>query len=251
MVRAQPFLDHRDALIASYLAVLAFMCLACSAWAAEMEAIVNETADHPGVILIKGPLITGEHQQDISKFATLAAAQTNPVAVFLDSPGGSAWAAVEIGRIIRKRGFSTVVIDDATCNSACALIWMAGKERYMGGNTRIGFHAARDKTEVSSYGNAVIGAYFYELGITDFDVIVHLTKASPYSMTWLTMSEAVRCKIDAKAFSFAHKQWSWAEALMTRPGYGPPGRIDAPGHDPAVSASSQRVQNKVENLPER
>jgi hypothetical protein len=122
----------------------------------------------------------------------------------------------------------------------------------MGGNARIGFHAAGDKTEVSSYGNAVIGAYLYELGITDFNVIIHLTKASPYSMTWLTMADAIRWKIDAKAFSFSQDRWSWAKEAQT--GSGPPRRIDPPTPVPATRAAaspfSQRTQTQVEKPAE-
>jgi hypothetical protein len=43
----------------------------------------------------------------------------------------------------------------------------------MGKNSRIGFHAARvaEGTEISAPGNAIIGAYLYQVGIEDFRAI--------------------------------------------------------------------------------
>ena len=36
-----------------------------------------------------------------------------------------------------------VIADNTLCASACALAWPGGKERFMGKNACIGFHAAR------------------------------------------------------------------------------------------------------------
>jgi hypothetical protein len=109
-------------------------------------------------------------------------------------------AAIEIGHAIRQHGFSTMVADNATCTSACGLIWLAGKERFIGPRARIGFHAARDTRDrsVSAQGNAMIGAFLYEMGITDMTTIARLVSAPPNEMTWLRFEEMARWKIDAK-----------------------------------------------------
>ena len=97
---------------------------------------------------------------------------------------------------LQSVGFSTVVSDQAVCTSACALIWLAGKERFMAPTSRIGFHASstveNPGVEVSSNGNALVGAYLFEIGLKEPETITYLTKASPQSMTWLTMSDAIR-----------------------------------------------------------
>jgi len=33
---------------------------------------------------------------------------------------------------------------------------------------------------------SLVGAYLYEIGITDAKTIAHLTKTSPHAMVWLT-----------------------------------------------------------------
>ena len=83
--------------------------------------------------------------------------------------GGMTWTALQIGKIIQQHGFSTAVVDEAVCASSCALIWLAGKERFMAPTSRIGFHASSTAetagVEVSSYSNAVIGAEWAILAV--------------------------------------------------------------------------------------
>src|SRR5688500_7542542 len=62
--------------------------------------------------------------------------------VVLNSPGGHLFAGIEIGRAIRVKGFDTAVRDGSSCFSACALAWLAGRNRLAGPDGRIGFHAA-------------------------------------------------------------------------------------------------------------
>jgi hypothetical protein len=192
-----------------------------SAVGGTISVITEGTSDHPAIILIKGVFSKDDKFADIATFQTIASAQKNGAVIFLDSQGGSTWSAMHIGKIIRKRGFSTAVANDAQCASSCALIWLAGKERFMGHATRLGFHAARapDKPNeppaVSSAGNAMVGAYMYEMGITDLKTIALLTSAQPQNMTWLILSDMERLKIDAKEFAFTQGHRLWAAREMS------------------------------------
>jgi hypothetical protein len=58
-------------------------------------------------------------------------------------------------------------------------------------NAHIGFHAVKNEStnEISSWGNAVVGAYLYETGITDFNAIRIITAANPKSMMWLVTAQ--------------------------------------------------------------
>ena len=92
------------------------------------------------------------------------------------------WTAIQIGIVIRRFGFSTAVADNGLCSSACALAWLSGKEKFMGKNARIGFHApklAEDRPDVSPSGLAVVGAYLNEVGAKDFNAVKFLTRAPP------------------------------------------------------------------------
>lgn len=141
-------------------------------------------------ISVSGELLAGDDE----KFSQLANA-TAQATVLLDGPGGLSDVGISIGRTIRQRGYSTAVGTDSICASACGLIWLAGSERFMRPTSLIGFHAiyrAPDGTpQVSSDGNALVGAYLRELGFDDA-LIVYATQAPPTSMQWLTFDDAAK-----------------------------------------------------------
>ena len=69
------------------------------------------------------------------------------IAVWLNSPGGNLFAGMELGRIIRKHGAGTHIIDHRTvlpgqCYSACALAFLGGVSRFIDNAARYGVHRA-------------------------------------------------------------------------------------------------------------
>jgi len=60
--------------------------------------------------------------------------------VVLHSPGGSVTDALEMGRLIRKRGFTTEVEDGHYCASSCPLLFAGGVERRAAEKSAIGVH---------------------------------------------------------------------------------------------------------------
>lgn len=65
------------------------------------------------------------------------------VTVVLSSTGGAVFPAFNLGNMIRAKGYFTKVANNASCISACAVIFIAGNKRYMqpnSPNTKIGFH---------------------------------------------------------------------------------------------------------------
>jgi hypothetical protein len=225
------------------LLLLVFPSFPHTAQAASIEVLAGETHEHPTLILIKGQFLKGDDQHDVTTFATLAAIQKKPTIVFLDSGGGMAWTGIRIGQIIHQHGFSTAVADETVCTSSCAIIWLAGKERFMAPTAHVGFHASYtgESQEVSSSGNAIVGAYLYEIGIRNPATIAYVTEASPRSMTWLTMNDAMYRGIAAKAFSLSQDNWSWARDALA-------GRVDAhpspdrlPTEQASLTASDARM----------
>jgi hypothetical protein len=169
------------------------------AQAADISLVADGTPDYPAIVLINGKLDRDSAGVEIETFGTISSAQRYGAVIVLESPGGTITTAIAIGREIRQRGYSTLVADNAFCASTCGLIWVAGKERFPGPRARVGFHAAKEPNgEVSAHGNAVVGAYLHEMGITNMQVISHLTKVTPSGMTWLSLDEAKRLKIDVK-----------------------------------------------------
>lgn len=119
--------------------------------------------------------------------------------VVLEGPGGLLLPGLAIGREIRATGARTLVLDGASCASACGLIWLAGAERDLGDTARIGFHSASEQRGgrpfVSPSGNALVGAYLRELGLGDAS-IVRLTDEAPQRMAWLTRRELRQLDIE-------------------------------------------------------
>jgi hypothetical protein len=106
-----------------------------------------------GAKMIRGPLwhvtsdrrvliVTGEFTQGIAEAVeqSLAANRSVGIVVF-ESPGGDIDEALRIGRYIKQNGLETGVATE--CSSACTYSFIAGRERILLPNGRLGFHACR------------------------------------------------------------------------------------------------------------
>ncbi|NMF87681.1 hypothetical protein [Aromatoleum petrolei] len=60
-------------------------------------------------------------------------------AVTLDVADGSVGAAITVGSMLRNRGFNTRVAPGSTCHTLCLLVFVAGSQREVGTNARLGF----------------------------------------------------------------------------------------------------------------
>ena len=153
-----------------------------------------------GILFISGKL----NYEDKEKFLVKIEPFAGGVVVF-DSPGGNVYAGVEIGKIIRMRGFKTWVPAGNLCASACALAWLGGTTRLLGATARVGFHAAAttlatgEKKIEDGYSNARSGAYLAQLGLSD-DAIFFITGAAPDDMNWLTMERALQIGLAVQPF---------------------------------------------------
>jgi hypothetical protein len=152
------------------------------------------TTSHVGngsaLIVIEGEFELG----DVDAFRTKVAALTTPrAAVAFRSDGGSLVAGIRIGTLIREKKFTTIIPDHASCASACALAWLGGTRRFMGEGASVGFHAAYILKSYgpieSSSGNAILGAYLNQLGLSE-DAILYITQAAPTSIQWMNMDDA-------------------------------------------------------------
>lgn len=176
--------------------------LGVAAWlAAATQSIQAAEIDHePGksgeiaVILITGEIKSGDEQ----KFRELSVRYPEAI-VGLDSDGGAIVPALEIGRMIRLRGYITAVLDDAVCTSACALIWLAGNPRMMSSSGQLGFHATyKDvggRLVETGVGNAMVGHYLSQLNLPE-KAVIFATSASPYEISWLNESNRYAAGID-------------------------------------------------------
>ena len=141
---------------------------------------------------------------DDREFARVVESLKDPM-VFLSSRGGSVVAAINIGKFVRMRGWSTVVAEDQLCASACGLIWLGGVNRFMARTAHIGFHAAyrvEGESQVESgAGNALVGAYLNALGLAD-RAILYITSPAPTEVRWLSLADARALGITVSASTF-------------------------------------------------
>ena len=171
---------------------IALLCAQTLAHAASIE--VSRLNDGGPLVSLEGDIELDDVAQFWSKVAALSKAT-----VAFRSEGGSLLAGIRIGTLIRESGFATLVPDGAWCASACAVAWLGGVHRLLGTGSKVGFHAAYvlkgHKATESGPGNAVLGAYLYQLGLSE-DAIVYVTQAEPSSMRWLSLEQAAQYGID-------------------------------------------------------
>ena len=152
--------------------------------------------------------ISGEiNSSDGDRFSAIA--YRYPYAlVNLSGPGGSLLSGIQIGTIIRLKGFPTAVMEGNTCASACAYAWLAGVQRYVERNSKIGFHAAYVVTQGAAketgVGNALLGSYLGRIGLSD-DAIVFFTSPPPEGMAWLQRPVAERLGLNIQDISKVQK----------------------------------------------
>lgn len=112
--------------------------------------------------------------------------------VYLDSPGGSVSAGFEIAQIVRSSGLQSFVPNNATCASACFMIFMAGTPRFHGGLVKIGVHSAsngaRQESQDALSATVAMSRYLKELG-TPTGIIGRLVTSKPSEMAWLSDTE--------------------------------------------------------------
>ncbi|MEQ1771185.1 MAG: ATP-dependent Clp protease proteolytic subunit, partial [Devosia sp.] len=133
--------------------------------------------------------------------------------VALDSPGGSVADALEIGMLLRGKGYSTTVAAGALCASSCPLIFMGGKQRLATAQSAIGVHQIYAATQPGSVadrlqaaGNAMSDAqrltaaitrYVADMGV-DAEVWLHALETPPERLYYFSADELVALKLATK-----------------------------------------------------
>ncbi|MGV1758124.1 SH3 domain-containing protein [Rhizobium sp. A22-96] len=119
---------------ASWLFVLGMTYFAADA-NARLSYTHFTTDDGRRYILVKGSFDSGD---DLSKFGK-AVKSYRANSVTFDSPGGNVSKALELGRMIRSLGLTTVAVRVQECSSACSLAFLGGVVRFADAGS-IGVH---------------------------------------------------------------------------------------------------------------
>jgi len=175
---------HRHYAYAAYVALAVYFASTGNSYPANIFISENET------INLNGEIIDG----DFETFERLVS-ENKVRKISLSSPGGKLIEGLKMGEIIHGGNFDTVVPRTAMCASACALMWAAGKNKYIDKEAKIGFHSASVRTQsgpqVSQEGNKFITSYLLSVGLPIYTAI-YATRAAPNDMQWLQPSDGKR-----------------------------------------------------------
>jgi hypothetical protein len=121
--------------------------------------------------------------------------------VVLQSPGGSVQDALEMGRLVRAKGFSTEVEAGAYCASSCPLVFAGGVQRIAGKGAAIGVHQVSAQDEAASGGmagaqrvSAVCQKYLRDMGV-DLGVWVHAMETPKEQLYYFKAEELLALKL--------------------------------------------------------
>ena len=148
-------------------------------------------------IQLDGPLDAGAASRLRSR---LQAIKGSPISFYLNSPGGSMSAGMEIGRIIRQTGMATnigIYAGEETkskpggCYSSCALAFLGGPYRYISNGSEFGVHrfsnsiATSRDLDVAQVASARITTYIREMDVDPslFELMARTSKDQIYVLT--------------------------------------------------------------------
>lgn len=129
--------------------------------------------------------------------------------VYFNSPGGKLVAAMDLGRVVRSHGYSTVVgrrttdlrrPGPGTCFSSCPFAFAGGVRRSMLGGSEIGVHLAANSVPVpdqSAFQQRVwqdASVYLQSMGVA-VELLAIMWQAPHEAIRPLTPQEAVRLRL--------------------------------------------------------
>jgi hypothetical protein len=141
-------------------------------------------------ISFRGEIVRGDEQ----RFRAIASriSDDDVVVVALASPGGDVDPTIAIGRLVRERGFMTMVWSSAGCASACTLIWLAGQPAVIQRGSFLGFHApAYADGQYAPDGAAFVARYLRQIGLTRAQIEFALATPQP-AIHRATVGDALR-----------------------------------------------------------
>jgi hypothetical protein len=136
------------------------------------------------VLLINGVIGPGAHRQ-----FQWALSRSVPTLIVLDSPGGVLGEALLIAEEVRRRGLNTLVAARSSCASACAIVFLAGRTKYLGAGGAIGLHmASYADGRADPEATELMAAYLRELGVPG-SALRAMAATAPSDIRWLTTAE--------------------------------------------------------------
>ena len=147
------------------------------------------TKDGKTIILLTGEIIEGDADTLKAAIKTANDAGKLVSGVRLNSPGGNLLESLKLADVVRFAKVATNVAGNATCASACFLVYAAGATKFANYTAQVGVHGASDKqgeeTVVSSAATVSMARAAKDLGVPAA-IIGRMVVTPPNEMVWLT-----------------------------------------------------------------
>ena len=142
-------------------------------------------------------VITGTIGRGASREFQKAVTRSRPGLVVLDGPGGYLGEALLIGGEIRRLGLSTAVAPNGRCASACAVVFLSGRVKYMGAGSNVGLHSASyPDGRASREGTDLMAGYLRSIGVPRA-ILRRMAQTSPNQIRWLSGRDRRALKIQS------------------------------------------------------
>jgi hypothetical protein len=154
--------------------------------AAEIKSL--NLADDRVEISISGNIAAGD--AELLRTRIKAATDTGKLvtSMRLNSEGGSLLEGARLADVVRSAKVSTKVGQNATCASACFLIFAAGETKYAYVHARIGVHGASENGTESRKATKAMARIAEELNVPE-SIVRRMVNTPPTDVTWLSLND--------------------------------------------------------------
>lgn len=176
-------------------ALSAFLAVAAPAPGAADEAMRNEfykslsanrasVANEPTALLVSGVIGPGSYDE-----FRAALMNASPDLVVLEGPGGVLGEALLIGEEVRRRQLDTLVGPNRSCASACAVVFLSGRVKYLATGASVGLHSASFADgRADPEATKLMADYLRALGVPN-STLHRMARTAPSDIRWLTKAE--------------------------------------------------------------
>jgi ATP-dependent protease ClpP protease subunit len=159
--------------------------------------VVDEPSACDFTIRIQGQIVAGTEARFEKALARLQ--QREPLIVELNSQGGDVATTLKMGRIVRSSRGHTLINGNATCASACVLLFGAGVSRFVADGGKLGIHrpalaAVPPQSDMATVkaaadqGARELRAYAAEMNINE-RLIDDMLVVPPQNVRWLSAED--------------------------------------------------------------
>jgi len=156
--------------------------------AAAAEITSSNLKDDTIEISISGNIAVGDAELLRTRIKAATDAGKQVASVRLNSEGGNLLEGARLADAVRSAKLSTNVGQDATCASACFLIFAAGETKYAYVRARIGVHGASENGAESRKATKAMARIAEELDVPS-SIIRRMVNTPPNDVTWLSLND--------------------------------------------------------------